>query len=195
MKTRITIVFLTVALFLGLVSPAYAYPLNYTVRSGDTLYQIARYHGVSLTDMIHTNPQISNPDIIYKGQSVYVPDRFASQVNIRVTWERSKRGLAPLKMDRELSRVAFHKAIDMANRGYFSHHSPTYGSPFTMMRNYGIQFTQAGENIAKGQRTPKDVMSGWMNSAGHRKNILNPAFNTIGIGYYKGHWVQMFIRK
>jgi uncharacterized protein YkwD len=85
----------------------------------------------------------------------------------------------------------------MATTGYFSHQSPDYGSPFEMMKQYGISYRTAGENIAKGQTTPSEVMQSWMNSSGHRQNILKSDFTHIGIGYCEqgNHWVQMFIGK
>lgn len=97
--------------------------------------------------------------------------------------ERTKQGLAPFKVDLELSRVAREKSRDMAGSGYFAHNSPTYGSPFDMMKSYGITYRTAGENIAKGQRTPSEVVNAWMNSPGHRANILNGNFTHIGVGY------------
>jgi uncharacterized protein YkwD len=75
---------------------------------------------------------------------------------------------------------------------YFDHNSPTYGSPFDMMSAYGVSYSWAGENIAKGQRTPQEVMNAWMNSPGHRANILNSHYNKIGVAYYNGEWVQEF---
>jgi uncharacterized protein YkwD len=89
--------------------------------------------------------------------------------------------------------MALDKAKDMYNKGYFDHNSPTYGSPFDMMKQYGISYRYAGENIAKGQRTPQEVMTAWMNSPGHRANILSANFTTIGVAYYNGVWVQEFI--
>ena len=85
----------------------------------------------------------------------------------------------------------------MQKNGYFSHTSPTYGSPFDMMRDFGVSYRTAGENIAQGQRTPQEVVNAWMNSAGHRKNILNGNFTHIGVGYEASgnHWTQMFIGK
>ena len=83
----------------------------------------------------------------------------------------------------------------MHDKGYFSHTSPTYGSPFDMIKNFGISYRTAGENIARGQRTPLEVMDAWMNSAGHRANILNASFTQIGVGYVSdgNYWTQMFI--
>lgn len=109
--------------------------------------------------------------------------------------ERTKQGLKPFKVNDELSRVAREKSRDMAVNGYFSHQSPTYGSPFDMMKKWGITYRTAGENIAKGQRSPKEVVQAWMNSDGHRKNILNPNFTEIGVGYIEqgNVWTQQFI--
>lgn len=111
--------------------------------------------------------------------------------------ERAKSGLAPLQADAELSRVAREKSRDMSAKNYFDHNSPTYGSPFDMMQSYGITYRAAGENIAKGQRTPQEVVTAWMNSPGHRANILNSSFTHIGSGFVEqgNHWTQMFIGK
>lgn len=113
-----------------------------------------------------------------------------------VNIERQKAGLAPLKASSQLSNVARMKSKDMADRNYFSHTSPTYGSPFDMMKQFGISYRTAGENIAKGYLSPASVMNGWMNSSGHRANILNSSFGTIGVGAYKVgstiYWTQMF---
>ncbi len=111
--------------------------------------------------------------------------------------ERANNGLAPLKVDGELSKVAREKSRDMSANSYFSHNSPNYGSPFDMMQSYGINYRTAGENIAKGQRTPQEVVNAWMNSDGHRANILNADFTHIGVGYVEqgSHWTQQFIGK
>ncbi len=112
-----------------------------------------------------------------------------------VNIERQKAGLAPLKIDIELSKVARLKSEDMKNKGYFSHTSPTYGSPFDMLKQFNITYKTAGENIAKGQKTAKDVVNAWMNSEGHRKNILSKSFTHIGVGHSSNHWTQLFISK
>ncbi|WP_289139794.1 CAP domain-containing protein [uncultured Brevibacillus sp.] len=118
---------------------------------------------------------------------------FVKQVADLVNQERAKAGLKPVQLDSALSDVALAKAADMSNNHYFDHNSPTYGSPFDMMKKYGISFMTAGENIAMGQRSPEEVMNQWMNSEGHRQNIMNPAFTKIGVGYTNGYWVQEFI--
>lgn len=123
---------------------------------------------------------------------------FEQQVVTLVNEERAKEGLKPLELDTELSDVAREKSKDMMDKGYFDHTSPTYGSPFDMMKQFGIEYSSAGENIAKGQKTPEEVMEGWMNSDGHRKNIMNPDFTHIGVGFVEGdstYWTQMFISK
>ena len=111
--------------------------------------------------------------------------------------KRKASGLGNLTLDSQLSKLARMKAEDMAKKGYFSHTSPTYGSAFDMMKKYGVSYRTAGENIAKGQKTPEAVMNGWMNSSGHRANILSSAYTHIGVGYAKDskgntYWVQIF---
>ncbi|HDR6310918.1 TPA: serine protease [Bacillus cereus] len=111
--------------------------------------------------------------------------------------ERTKQGLPALQIDTELSKVARIKSEDMQKNNYFDHNSPTYGSPFDMMKKFGISYKSAGENIAQGQRTPEEVVQAWMNSAGHRANILNNGFTHIGVGYVESgnYWTQQFITK
>jgi uncharacterized protein, YkwD family len=117
---------------------------------------------------------------------------YAQQVVTLVNQERAKVGLSALTSDSLLNTVAYDKAKDMAVNNYFSHTSPTYGSPFDMMKAYGVKYSYAGENIAAGQKTPQEVMQAWMNSAGHKANILSPNYKKIGVGYYNGEWVQEF---
>ncbi|MBY0064566.1 MULTISPECIES: CAP domain-containing protein [Priestia] len=133
-----------------------------------------------------------------KAEQTKDASQFEQKVVDLVNQEREKQGLKPLTLNKELSDVARTKSKDMMDKGYFDHNSPTYGSPFDMMKQFGIEYTTAGENIAKGQQSPEDVMNAWMNSDGHRKNILNPDFTEIGVGYVKGdttYWTQQFIGK
>jgi uncharacterized YkwD family protein len=122
---------------------------------------------------------------------------FEQQVVELTNQERAKNGLPALKLDVELSKVARDKSKDMQSKNYFSHTSPTYGSPFDMMKAYGISYKAAGENIAMGQRSPQEVVQAWMNSQGHRENIMNPNFTHIGVGHVAtgNYWTQMFIGK
>ncbi|MBE5099217.1 CAP domain-containing protein [Priestia aryabhattai] len=133
-----------------------------------------------------------------KAEQAKDASQFEQKVVDLVNQERQKQGLKPLTLNKKLSDVARTKSKDMMDKGYFDHNSPTYGSPFDMMKQFGIEYTTAGENIAKGQQSPEDVMNAWMNSDGHRKNILNPDFTEIGVGYVKGdttYWTQQFIGK
>uniref|UniRef100_UPI0038B2D138 CAP domain-containing protein n=1 Tax=Metabacillus schmidteae TaxID=2730405 RepID=UPI0038B2D138 len=129
-----------------------------------------------------------------QGQGV---SQVAQQVIDLTNAERKKNGLPALKADTQLSGVAQKKSEDMRQNNYFSHTSPTYGSPFDMMRDFGVTYKTAGENIAQGQRSAQEVVQAWMNSEGHRKNILSKDFTHIGIGYDSNghHWTQMFIGK
>ncbi|MEE6452014.1 CAP domain-containing protein [Gottfriedia acidiceleris] len=111
--------------------------------------------------------------------------------------ERTKAGLKPFTVNATLSKTARLKSQDMTDKNYFDHNSPTYGSPFDMMKQFGITYNYAAENIAKGQKTPEEVVTAWMNSAGHRANILNPNLTQIGVGYdsRSNAWTQQFIGK
>jgi len=102
-----------------------------------------------------------------------------------VNGERSKLGIAPLKADLALTKAARAKSQDMINLRYFSHQSPTYGSPFDLIKTYGIAYKTAGENIA-GNGSVTGAHTSLMNSPGHRANILKTSFNTVGIGAVKG---------
>lgn len=112
-----------------------------------------------------------------------------------VNIERKKANMKPFIICTELSKVAELKSKDMAISNYFDHTSPTYGSPFNMMDQFGIIYKAAAENIAKGFKTPEAVVKGWMDSSGHRENILNPNYGKMGIGLYTAdvsYWTQMF---
>ena len=176
---------------------------THKVVSGDTMWKIAVRYEVGLSEIKSANPQIANPDLIYPGQILNIPTTSSSvtsfeQEVIRLVNEiRTENGLRPLTYDWELSRVARYKSQDMKDSKYFSHTSPVYGSPFQMMKSFGISYRSAGENIAKGYATPEAVVEGWMNSPGHRANILNSSFTHIGVGYVAEgrYWTQMFIGK
>ena len=116
-----------------------------------------------------------------------------------INQQRANNGLPALKMDSEVQRVARIKAQDMVNNNYFSHTSPTYGSPFDMLKSFKVSYRTAGENIA-GNSSNSGAVNAWMNSPGHRANILNSSFNYTGIGVVTGSkygkiYVQMFIGK
>jgi uncharacterized YkwD family protein len=136
--------------------------------------------------------QETKPEWNYPGIS-----SFEKEVVKYTNIERVKNGLSELKIDSKLSEVAWYKSKDMQVNGYFSHTSPTFGSPFEMMISFGVNYTAAGENIAWGFRSAEEVVTGWMNSEGHRRNILNANFTHIGVGFVQeGYYsTQMFLRK
>ena len=187
-----------------LSSVAGAQPGSYIVRQGDSLWAIAVKYQIGLSELIKANPSIKDPSMIFPGQVVSIPNiddvkALETEVVRLVNAERAKAGIAPLTQNWELSRVARYKSQDFIDKKYFAHQSPTYGSPFEMMKNFGMKYTSAGENIAYGQKTPAAVMQSWMNSAGHRGNILSPAYTQIGVGAAKAangtlYWTQLFIR-
>ncbi|NCB04340.1 MAG: SafA/ExsA family spore coat assembly protein [Clostridia bacterium] len=190
-----------VLLSLALSVSASAAGLTHTVVQGDTMWKLAVKHQIGTSEIIAANPHIENPNLIYPGQVLNIPQlggsvlSYEAEVVRLVNEQRAKNGLAPLTQNWELSRIARYKSQDMADNGYFSHTSPTYGSPFDMIRAFGLSYRTAGENIAKGYATPKAVVDGWMNSSGHRANILNASFRQIGVGYSAdgNHWTQMFL--
>ncbi|MBP3496130.1 MAG: SafA/ExsA family spore coat assembly protein [Clostridia bacterium] len=201
MKRLFTFVF-ALALSVGvLIMNISAQGATHTVQKGDSLWKIAVKYEVGLSEIKSANPQIANYDLIYPGQKINIPSTNASVLSyekevVRLVNDiRRENGLNELTYDWELSRVARYKSQDMKDNNYFSHTSPTYGSPFEMMKSFGISYRTAGENIARGYSTPQAVVNGWMNSKGHRANILNASFTRIGVGYVANgkYWTQMFI--
>jgi len=193
---------ITFAFTLLMAVTAFAATDIYTVQKGDSLWKIAVKYQVGLSEIIGANDQIKNPSLIYPGDKVAVPlpdagiASLEEQVAALVNKERANAGLKPLALNWQVSRVARYKSEEMRDRNYFDHNSPTYGTPFDMLKSFNISYKTAGENIAKGQTTAQAVMNSWMNSEGHRKNILNAGFKEIGVGYAKGsstYWTQMFI--
>lgn len=192
----------------------------YTVQKGDTLWNISQNYGTSLNELKGANPQIKNPNLIYPNQVINLPgtpsmpgtpnvpstpgttNEFTSledQVIQLVNVERSKIGVPSLAKNNQLTDVARTKSEDLITNNYFSHNSPVYGSPFNMLDTFGISYNAAAENIASGQRTSEEVMNTWMNSTGHRANILSSNYNQIGVGVARDqngnmYWTQLFIR-
>ncbi|MFD3449836.1 SH3 domain-containing protein [Microbacteriaceae bacterium 4G12] len=153
-------------------------------------------------------------EISYQGKAAYVSGQYVTegivpkpqpsqlsayeQKVVELTnAERTKYGLPALTVDTQLSKVARMKSEDMYKQNYFNHTSPTYGSPFDMMHSNSITYRMAGENIAMGQPTPEEVVKAWMNSPGHRANILKDGYTSIGVGYVASQniWTQEFIGK
>lgn len=207
-QTKLKII---LGLCMGLWVVLLAFPIQaenmdtYIVQPGDSMWKIAVKYQIGLSEIIEANPQISNPNLIYPNQRIHIPliDRIKDiehDVIQLCNQERAKHGLQPLRAEWQVSRVARIKSQDMRDRRYFSHTSPTYGSPFDMLRAFNISYRAAGENIAMGQTNAREVVRSWMNSEGHRKNILSPTFTHIGVGYAEGgqgryYWTQMFITR
>ena len=187
----------------ALLISAAAATVTHTVVSGDTLWKLAVKYQVGLSEIKAANPQIKNFDLIYPGDKVNIPTAdtavtdFEQEVIRLVNEIRAENGLNALTYDWELARVARYKSQDMKDNAYFAHNSPVYGTPYQMIRNFGISFRSAGENIAKGYATPQAVVNAWMNSSGHRANILSAGYTHIGVGYVPNgnYWTQMFIGK
>ncbi len=108
-----------------------------------------------------------------------------------VNQERMNAGLPPFAYDGQLALSAQRHAIDMHDQGYFSHSSQDGRSFSDRTRMTAYSAFPSGENIAQGQRSPSSVMTAWMNSPGHRANILHNRHNEIGVGFYNFYWVQV----
>jgi uncharacterized protein YkwD len=119
---------------------------------------------------------------------------YAEQVLKIVNQERAKEGLSALTTNSTLTAAANKRAQEIVQS--FSHTRPNGTSFSTVLKEFGVSYKSAGENIAYGQKTPQEVMNGWMNSSGHRANILNSSYNKVGIGVYKAngviYWTQVF---
>ena len=143
------------------------------------------------TNKKSTSNKTSNENIKNTEEDQYV-ERIVELVN----QERLKAGLAPVSLDETLNKAAMTRAKETVTS--FSHTRPNGTSFSTVLSDYKVSYRGAGENIAWGQATPEEVMNGWMNSSGHRANILNASFKKIGVGYYKAangrkYWSQLFI--
>lgn len=140
-------------------------------------------------------PSVQKPSAAPASSAENTVSAYERRVAELVNEKRARYGLSPLTLDASLCEKARVKSQDMAKNHYFDHNSPTYGSPFSMMRSFGISYRYAGENIAKGFSAPEDVVSAWMQSETHRANILSANFTSIGVGYVAngGYWTQWFI--
>lgn len=177
---------------------------TYTVQPGDNMWKIAVKYEIGLSELAAANPHIKNPALIYAGQKITIPQgaplkSLEDEVVRLVNQHRVNSGLQPLANNWQAARVARIKSQDMINSKYFSHISPTYGSPFKMLESYGLRFSAAAENIAMGQRTAQEVVNTWMNSPGHKANILSKSYTQIGVGAAKSangtlYWTQMFLK-
>ncbi len=135
------------------------------------------------------NNNTSKPD-----NSVSSESRYISEVVRLVNAERAKEGLAALQMDSSLNSAAQVRAKEIVTS--FSHTRPNGSNCFTALSEAGIKYNGSGENIAYGQKTPAEVVNAWMNSAGHRANIMSSKFTKIGVGCHNSngtyYWSQFF---
>jgi uncharacterized YkwD family protein len=129
-------------------------------------------------------PAASTPTTTTTSPSAGLTANEQQMLNL-VNAERSKLGILPLQADTQLTKLARMKSQDMISKNYFSHQSPTYGSPFDMLKMYGVSYKTAGENIA-GNGSVSGAHTSLMNSSGHRANILNKAYTHVGIGIVDG---------
>ncbi|WP_251862388.1 CAP domain-containing protein [Clostridium sp. Marseille-Q2269] len=171
-------------------------PSNCGTKSGNTDCKDGSC-GATSTTKANTSPSKSTA-VQPKSTADTSVKALEKEVITLVNAERAKAKLPALKANDSLSNVARLKSQDMIDKKYFSHTSPTYGSPFDMMKKYGVKYTAAGENIASGYPSAKAVVDGWMKSPGHRANILSKSFTEIGVGLAKSsngtyYWTQMFI--
>ena len=215
----------TLVLVMCFSSPAFAHHCD--VKAGDTIWGISKRYHVDFKhlkelnrdlfkdlDLIHPNDEVDLPN--NQGHSAHedsstdnikennnqveeVETNQALEVLRLVNTERKKQGLKELALNHTLNGIATKKAEDMRDNNYFSHQSERYGSPFEMLQSFGVKYSSAGENIAAGQKTAEQVMNDWMNSSGHRANILSKNYTELGVGYVVGgtygtYWVQLFVK-
>ncbi len=185
------------------------YPVVSTVHMKDTLEvegSVGKWHIVILDDgrVGAISPHDVTP-IVKEIDSPMLPNNIKdltpneSEMLRLLNAERSKVGLKPLMIDLQITEIARYKAQDMIDNDYFSHYSPSYGSPFEMLHNYGIKYIYAGENLA-GNDSVESAHESLMESEGHKENILNPEFTHVGIGVKEGSkygkiFTQIFITK
>lgn len=168
-----------------------------TVTAGKTYYykvrayavmQTGKYYGdySSAVSAVTANPSTSTPPIS--------TGSYEQQIVDLINKERKAEGLPSLTLSAAVSKAAYKRAMEI--KDFFSHTRPDGTSCFTVLSEFGITYNTCGENIAYGQKTPEAVMEAWMNSSGHRANILSSGFGQVGIGYYEvngiPYWVQLF---
>jgi uncharacterized YkwD family protein len=156
------------------------------LRDAEDWYVVETDDGqVGAVEAKQATPQIDPPSMDGQQRSIAKLTPNEEEMLRLLNGERVKKGLNPLKVDMEITKVARLKSQDMIDNSYFSHNSPTYGSPFDMMKQYGVKYIYAGENLA-GNPSIANAHESLMNSQGHRENILNSNFTHIGIGVKEG---------
>ncbi|USK46018.1 CAP domain-containing protein [Cytobacillus oceanisediminis] len=181
---------------------------DYRVEQKDTLWEIALRFQQDLQEIINSNPQIENPDLIFPGEIIIIPgdgreiaipkmDVNEIELIKLANQKRKELRLKPLSADLHLNGAAKKKSLDMMKLEYVSHNSPTYGNPIEMLRNQRISFLTVKENIGAGYKTADEMFAAWMNSSVHQENILSKKATHIGVGYIQGglhgHYWTIFI--
>jgi len=182
--------------------PGYGWRLTRTIQVPSQQTQAAPVRvQVTPAQPAPTQPTVTQPTPVQPAPSQSVAGLTADEQQMlnSVNGERSRNGLAPLQADLQLTRLARMKSQDMISRNYFSHQSPTYGSPFDLLATNGVSYKTAGENIA-GNGSVSGAHTSLMNSSGHRANILKSAYTHVGIGIVRGGnygmmFTQLFIGK
>ncbi|WP_318504925.1 CAP domain-containing protein [Bacillus sp. T3] len=179
---------------------------KYKIKQGDTLWKISMKHHIPLNELLLINHQLENPELIYPGQFIFIPDQknkhsLSMEQEKLLTYindERRKKGLRPFIFDPILSEIAEKKSLDMLEHQYVAHTSPTYGNPTHMLETFRIPYKQAFENIGAGPNSSKDMFQTWMNSQVNRRHILEKNAIRVGVGYAKGglhgnYWTLIII--
>lgn len=172
---------------IGAVSTKYVRAINSTSNTGNNTGSSTG----SSTGTTQNNNTTNKTDVSS------TPSELEKQLLDLINEKRTAYGLSKLSFDTATQKTARAKAEDLVANNYFSHNSPTYGTPFEMMKSFGVTYKTAGENIA-GNSSLEGAVNAWMNSQGHRENILNNAYNLTGIGVVKSDkygyvMVQMFV--
>lgn len=174
---------------------------NITVGTSSSTF--SPYQNVTRAQMavfIHRILESKKPGSSKTPPAVSGETAFMAEVLVLVNKERAKAGVPALKSHNGVQDLAIIKSKDMADNNYFEHKSPKLGMYSDQLKRSGISYSRAGENIAAGQQTPEAVMKSWMNSPGHRSNILSGDYTHVGIGTYKGgsygyYHTQIFIKQ
>jgi uncharacterized protein YkwD len=179
---------------------------EYRVQQGDTMWKISLKHNITLRNLLAENLQVDNPDLIYPGEIIFLPiiqrDSESEKIVLLqlINSQRIKAGLRPYELDQTLSRIAEKKSIDMKEKQYIAHKSPTYGNPTEMIRSFHIPVRSVKENIGVGEGSAREIFNTWMSSQLHQENVLQKRATHIGIGYAKGglhghYWTILIIEK
>lgn len=184
----------------------------YTVKRGDTLWNIALQFEIGLDKIIDHNAQILNPNLIFPGQMITIPSALVRKNEMMslsnnekeilklTNSKRQELGLQPLILDESLTKAARQKSIDMMEKQYVSHISPTYGDSRNMLKTFNLSYVQVKESIGAGFGSPGEIFSLWMNTSVNQANMLDKMSTHIGIGYVAGglhghYWTVLIIQR